>query len=99
MLEVGGATVRVLIGSAFGTTSPVAVRSPMLYLDVTLAAAGDARVVLIGGAPLGPRHVRWNFVSSRRERIEQAADAWAAQRFAAVPGETEFTPLPERRPG
>ena len=40
-LEVGGATVRVLIGSAFGESSPVAVRSPMLYLDIALAA-GDA---------------------------------------------------------
>ena len=144
-LDVGGAGVRVLIGSAFGVTSPVAVRSPMLYLDVTLAAAdalplppaaeravyvvsgavtldgkplqpqtmavlggddepmlaaaGDARVVLIGGEPLGPRHIWWNFVSSRRERIVQAADDWLAQRYPAVPGETEFTPLPDRRPG
>ena len=53
----------------------------------------------IGGEPLGPRHVWWNFVSSRRERIVQAADDWAAQRLGAVPGETEFIPLPERRPG
>ena len=144
-LEVGGAAVRVLIGSAFGVTSPVAVRSPMIYLDIVLAAGdafplpeaaeraiyvvegtvtldghavppqtmallaagdepmlaanGDARVVLIGGEPLGPRHIWWNFVSSRRERIVQAADDWTAMRFAAVPGETEFIALPERRPG
>ena len=63
-----------------------------------LSASGDARVVLIGGAPLGHRHLYWNFVSSRKERIVQAADDWAAQRFPAVPGETEFIPLPERRP-
>jgi redox-sensitive bicupin YhaK (pirin superfamily) len=57
-----------------------------------------ARLAVVGGAPLGHRHVWWNFVSSRRERIVQAADDWAAQRFARVPGETEFIPLPEKRP-
>ncbi|MDP2005723.1 MAG: pirin family protein [Rubrivivax sp.] len=143
-LEVGGAHLRLLVGSAFGATSPVAVRSPMLYLDIELAAGdalplplaeeravyvvegvaaldgaplpagrmvvltpgdepmlsaeGDARVVLIGGAPLGQRHIWWNFVSSRKERIVQAADDWAAGRFPAVPGETEAIPLPDRRP-
>ena len=142
--EVGGAQLRLLVGEAFGQRSPVAVRSPTLYLDIELSAGdgfplppaeeravyviegdaqidgedippgrmvvldageepmlsadGPARVVLIGGAPLGPRHIWWNLVSSRRERIVQAADDWAAQRFAAVPGETEFIPLPERRP-
>jgi redox-sensitive bicupin YhaK (pirin superfamily) len=59
---------------------------------------GDTRVALIGGAPLGERVVWWNFVASRRERIAQAADDWAAGRFPPVPGETEFIPLPERRP-
>lgn len=63
-----------------------------------LSAAGDARVVLIGGEPLGPRLLWWNFVATSRERIAQAADDWAAGRFPAVPGETEFIPLPERRP-
>jgi redox-sensitive bicupin YhaK (pirin superfamily) len=63
-----------------------------------LSADADARVVLIGGAPLGRRHIWWNFVSSRPERIAQAADEWAAQRFSSVPGEIEFIPLPERRP-
>jgi redox-sensitive bicupin YhaK (pirin superfamily) len=53
-----------------------------------------ARIVLVGGAPLGPRFIVWNFVSSRRERILQAQDDWRAQRFAPVPGETEFIPLP-----
>jgi redox-sensitive bicupin YhaK (pirin superfamily) len=59
-----------------------------------LGAAGDARVVLIGGQPLGRRHMVWNFVSSRRERIVQAQDDWRAQRFDRVPGETEYVPLP-----
>jgi hypothetical protein len=63
-----------------------------------LSASGPARVVLIGGAALGPRHIWWNFVSSRKERIAEAADDWEAGRFAMVPGETEFIPLPERRP-
>jgi hypothetical protein len=40
----------------------------------------------------------WNFVSSRPERIRQAADDWAAMRFPTVPGETEFIPLPDKRP-
>jgi redox-sensitive bicupin YhaK (pirin superfamily) len=63
-----------------------------------LSAANDARVVLIGGEPLGHRHMWWNFVSSRKERIVQAADDWAARRFEPVPGETEFIPLPDKRP-
>lgn len=63
-----------------------------------LHAPQGARVVMVGGEPLGHRHMWWNFVSSRKERIVQAADDWAAQRFPKVPGETEFIPLPERRP-
>ena len=59
-------------------------------------ARQGARVVMIGGAPLGHRFMVWNFVSSRRERIVQAQDDWEAQRFDKVPGETEFIPLPER---
>jgi redox-sensitive bicupin YhaK (pirin superfamily) len=63
-----------------------------------LDAEGGARLVLIGGEPLGRRHIWWNFVSSRRERIAQAQDDWEAGRFAPVPGETEFIPLPRRAP-
>ena len=52
---------------------------------------------MIGGEPLdAPRHMWWNFVSSRKERIVQAADDWEAGRFTPVPGESEFIPLPER---
>jgi redox-sensitive bicupin YhaK (pirin superfamily) len=64
----------------------------------TLAATQGTRVVMVGGEPLGHRHMWWNFVGSRKERIVQAADDWAAQRFPTVPGETEFIPLPEKRP-
>jgi hypothetical protein len=64
---------------------------------ITLRAAdGPARVMLLGGDPMdGPRHIWWNFVSSRPGRIEQAKADWAAGRFDAVPGDSEFIPLPE----
>lgn len=62
-----------------------------------IEAAGPARAILFGGDALdGPRHLWWNFVSSRPERIEQAKADWRAQRFGAVPGESTFIPLPER---
>ncbi|MBV8049249.1 MAG: pirin family protein [Paludibacterium sp.] len=141
-IEVDGATVRVLIGEAFGARSPVATFSETVYLDLQLTpesdlalpdhvaeravyavdgeielngervpprtmavlapdcawrltAPADARAVLIGGAPLdGPRAMWWNFVSSRRERIEEAKADWQAQRMGAIPGETEWIPLP-----
>ncbi|MGZ8291488.1 MAG: pirin family protein [Telluria sp.] len=65
--------------------------------SVTLSCSGDgARVMLLGGEPMdGPRAVIWNFVSSSAERLEQAKDDWRNQRFAKIPGETEFIPLPE----
>jgi redox-sensitive bicupin YhaK (pirin superfamily) len=59
-----------------------------------LRARVGARVVLIGGQPLGRRHMVWNFVSSHPERIVQAQDDWRARRFDPVPGETEYIPLP-----
>jgi redox-sensitive bicupin YhaK (pirin superfamily) len=61
-----------------------------------LAADGPARVMLIGGRSPGRRHVWWNFVSSSRERIEQAKADWQNGTFAPVPGDDEFIPLPER---
>jgi len=62
-----------------------------------IKAVGDARVMLLGGAPLdGPRHVWWNFVSSSRERLEQAKADWKAMRFGTIPGDDrEFIPLPD----
>jgi redox-sensitive bicupin YhaK (pirin superfamily) len=64
---------------------------------ITVTALSEARIVLVGGAAMdGPRHIWWNFVSSRKERIEQAKADWKAKRFDIVPGdETEFIPLPE----
>ncbi len=141
-LDVGRASVRVLIGSAFGATSPVATFQPTLYADVDARAGAQvllensdferavycvagrllvdgqplephtmavlergrqvrieapegARYVVVGGEPLdGHRHMWWNLVSSRKERIEQAKRDWAAQRMGSIPGETEFIPLP-----
>ena len=145
VVDVGGAQLRVLVGSEFGANSPVPVLSPTLYIDIRLQAGdalplppaderavyvvagtgvrldgelltpntmvvldpagepmlsadGPSQVVLIGGAPLGPRHLWWNFVSTRKERVVQAADDWQAQRFASVPGENDFIPLPAQRP-
>lgn len=145
-VQVGDATVRVLIGEAFGQTSPVATYSRTLYLDVQLPAgatleipalvpemavytvdapvqlngepvaaqllavtepgqatqlaAGDSavRLMVIGGDALdAPRHMWWNFVSSRKDRIVQAAADWEAQAMGQVPGEVEWIALPERR--
>jgi redox-sensitive bicupin YhaK (pirin superfamily) len=137
-----GGEARVLIGSAFGLTSPVATFSETLYLDIRLdagcelvldklpeeaavyAVSGELQIdgvtlepatmaylepgsgaritsaagvqfVVIGGAPLdGHRFIFWNFVSSSKERLAKAADDWEQQRYAMVPGETEFIPLP-----
>jgi redox-sensitive bicupin YhaK (pirin superfamily) len=53
--------------------------------------------MLLGGAPMdGPRHIWWNFVSSSKERIEKAKADWKEGRFAKVPGDPEFIPLPDR---
>jgi redox-sensitive bicupin YhaK (pirin superfamily) len=67
---------------------------------ITVRATEPARFMVLGGEPMdGPRHIRWNFVSSRKERIEQAKADRRAARFDTVPGETEFIPLPEPAPG
>jgi redox-sensitive bicupin YhaK (pirin superfamily) len=139
--DFAGGHVRVLIGSAFGMTSPVATFMETLYLDLRLDAGAElllenlpeeaavyavqgrleidgapledgmmamvegpvrvsspagAQFVVIGGAPLeAKRFMFWNFVSSSRERIDQASQDWEQQRFDPVPGETEFIPLPK----
>jgi redox-sensitive bicupin YhaK (pirin superfamily) len=63
----------------------------------TLRSDRGARVMLCGGEAFAtPRHVWWNFVSSRRDRINEAKRAWQAGEFARVPGdEKEWIPLPE----
>lgn len=56
------------------------------------------RTVLLGCAPLGPRHLWWNFVSSRAARIDRAAEDWRDGNFATVPGDREFIALPDQPP-
>jgi redox-sensitive bicupin YhaK (pirin superfamily) len=139
-----GATLRVIAGSAYGETSPVAVFTDTLNVALDLDADaeiaidathperalyildGDAqldgadiprrhlvlpdrgspavlraktpvRAMLFGGEPLdAPRHLWWNFVSSSKERIEQAKQDWLEGRFGTIAHETESIPLPER---
>jgi redox-sensitive bicupin YhaK (pirin superfamily) len=82
-------------GQRFGPANLVVFRPDA---RATIHAASDANVMLVGGAPLdGPRHMWWNFVSSRTDRIEQAKSEWRDDRFAKVVGdELERVPLPER---
>ncbi len=64
---------------------------------VGVRALSDSRLLVLGGATMdGPRHIWWNFVSSSKDRIEQAKADWQAGRFDIVPGDDEFIPLPER---
>lgn len=83
---------KALVDGAAVEAGHMAVLQPNAFI---LRAAGELHAILLGGAPLGERHIWWNFVSSRKERIEQAKADWREGRFAAVPGETEFIPLPE----
>lgn len=141
-LELDGAVVRVIMGQAFGSRSPVPDYSPTLYLEcrldpaaelelpadgeelaayvvagevrigshtlgsgrmgvaqpgrpLRLEAAGESHVMVIGGAPLGRRHIWWNFVSGSQSRIEQARQDWKHMRFGTVPGDDEYIPLPD----
>ena len=141
-VEVGGVPVRVMMGTAYGATSPVRVFASTLYVEahlqpgqklvlpdaderaiyvaqgalktqdidipehamailsnvsgVSVEATEESRVAIIGGEHLGKRFIDWNFVSSRKERIEQAKRDWRERRFPVVAGdEVEFIPLPE----
>lgn len=70
------------------------------HVPARLTALEPSRVMLLGGAPLdGPRYIYWNFVSSSKEKIEQAKTAWREHQFPKVPGdESEYIPLPEEPP-
>ena len=64
---------------------------------ITIKAVQKTRMMFLGGTAMeGPRHIWWNFVSSRKERIEAAKEDWKSGRFGPVPQETEFIPLPEK---
>ena len=86
VIEVGG--------TAFGPAQLLVLRPGDPH---QVRATSDARFMLFGGEPMGgPRYIWWNFVSSRKERIEQAKEEWRLGRFNTVPGdEEEFIPLPE----
>jgi redox-sensitive bicupin YhaK (pirin superfamily) len=140
-MTIDGATVRVILGSAYGLQSPVLTYSPTLYFEATLAASAklevldeaaergvyvvsgrvaigdeaygegtlavlrggasvpleaetESRVIVVGGAAVGPRHIWWNFVSSSESRIERAKRDWTEMRLGSVPGDDEYIPLP-----
>ena len=61
-----------------------------------LTASADSRIMVIGGEPVGPRHIWWNFVSSSKERIDRAKRDWVEGRIGKIAGDDEFIPLPER---
>ena len=89
----------VVEGSVVSDGVTLAAGQMAVYRPDVMASAqavDGARVVLVGGAPLdGARHIDWNFVSSRPERIERAKRDWKEGRFPKVPGdENEFIPLP-----
>ncbi len=147
LIEDGGATARVIMGSLWGATAPTTQYAATIYADIRLAAGGaipveaqaderavmlvdgeavlgdqrlesyllyilapgeelalrsatGGRVMLLGGEAFATkRHAWWNFVSSSRERIEQAKQDWAEGRFPKVPGDSEeFIPLPDGKP-
>lgn len=64
--------------------------------DPIIIAKKNTTLMLLGGEPLGDRHIWWNFVSSRKERIEQAKEDWKQGRIILPPNDDkEFIPLPE----
>lgn len=78
-----------------GETAPIFAMSVLNEGATKVTAKEDTQFAFIGGAHLGRRHIDWNFVSSRKERIEQAKEDWREGRFPKVVGdEEEFIPLP-----
>ncbi len=92
----------ILVAMGSASLDGEALETHSLYIlqpgvPMTLRASTDARVMLLGGEAFKtPRHVWWNFVSSSRDRINQAKDDWRAGRFPIVPGDDkESIPIPE----
>ena len=66
--------------------------------DPLILAREETTLMLLGGEPLGERFIWWNFVSSRKERIEQAKEDWKLGRIILPPNDDkEFIPLPDDR--
>lgn len=81
-------------GSELQTNDLIAVADPG---TVQITAPAGTMIAVLGGAPFPePRHIWWNFVSSRKERIREAAEKWKLQEMPKVPGESEFIPLPDQ---
>jgi len=79
-----------------GEESPLFTMSVLDPKASKITAKSDVRLAIIGGSPLGKRYIDWSFVSSNKERIDQAKQDWEAGRFAKVPGDdAEFIPLPK----
>jgi hypothetical protein len=68
--------------------------------DPLIIARENTTLMLLGGEPLGERFIWWNFVSSRKERIEQAKEDWKQGRIKLPPSDDkEFIPLPDEKSG
>lgn len=83
----------VQIGDVAVATHTMAVLNP--EADCVVNATSDARIVLVGGDPVGERLLFWNFVASSQDKIDQAKQDWKDGKFDAVPGDDEFIPLPD----
>jgi redox-sensitive bicupin YhaK (pirin superfamily) len=91
--------IRLIPGGETFHAGQLLIFKPGEEIILSAGESPSARVMLLGGEPLdGQRHIFWNFVSSSRERIEQAKEDWRSGRFAPVAQETEFIPLPESGP-
>jgi redox-sensitive bicupin YhaK (pirin superfamily) len=85
-------------GAANANGQPVAPGQMIVFDEhapAVVEASAPSVLMLLGGAPVGPRFIEWNFVSSSRERIEQAKADWRAGRMKLPDGDNkEFIPLP-----
>jgi redox-sensitive bicupin YhaK (pirin superfamily) len=78
-------------GKAYGEGTLAVLRGGV---SVPLEAETEARLIVVGGSSVGPRHIWWNFVSSSEARIERAKRDWTEMRMGTVPGDDEYIPLP-----
>lgn len=92
-------SVQVLPDEGFYGAGQLLIFKPGEEILLGAHTSSSARLMLLGGEPMdGTRHIWWNFVSSSKERIEQAKEDWQEGRFAPVPEETEYIPLPGSEP-
>ena len=92
--------VYVLSGRLAAKETEIAMHTMAIFDNtpgIELVAREDSTLVFIGGASLGKRMMWWNLVSTRKDLLENAKQAWREGSFPKVPGETEFIPLPEKK--